>query len=614
MPDGLRALQAQKFKDATEPLTKAIKQSSISTSRDYHNAVMAAAKTRSLDQFFEIKDRNMYLINSYIARGIANSSLNENKKAIEDFSSAQRAFSFSAKAMCNRGRTYMKMNMPQEALKDLNAAIAIAPELVEAYANRAIVYRVLQQPGKSEQDLKKVAELRKKPDYEYVESAYHRDRLTDDALKQDPSNYILLTDKGFRLSHENLDTQAIPVFKKAIQSNSKFVEAYGGLTDCYLAQENFEAALATAKQAEKISPNDKKVLMRMAVIYQNTDRLKEAEPYFRRILKFPAKEPEEFRFRALCYLSMKEPRLGLAESEKCLQLAPQMYRSWDDKALCLCDLKRYTEAIQAENRAIKLKPNFATSYIHRAQIQARMHNLDAAEADLERALAIDPKDKAIYRIKGAVEAMKGNLELSVVDGQTGNSPFKRSVKGVSMDALKKEIASYSHVISTIPSQPAPFYDRAVLYIASEKLSEGISDLRTYLKLSKWSGRAASYAASLLALALRESGQSKEADQVLKNAARSISTANSVPILDLLSGRSDEQTLLKTSSKSNVETRDRLLLGIHLWQQQKISEAQKQLDWVLKKGDQNIDEYVLVSTYLRKVAFTPRRELRQFDSQ
>lgn len=614
LPVGLKALEERKFNEAIEPLTKAIKQSSISSSANYHNAVVAISKVTNPEQYFEIKGRNQYVLHSYTARGIAYSNLNDDKKAIEDFTSALIAFTKSAKATCNRGRSYMRLKMVNEAMKDFDAAIKIAPNLAEAYANRAIAYRMLRQNEKAEADTKKAAELRKDPEHEFIEQSFHRDSLIADGLNLNPKNVVLLTESGMVLFNTNREVKAIEQFKKAIQVDPKFFEAHGGLADCYMSLENFDAALACAKKAEKLRPNDGKSLIRIGMIYYNSDRLKEGAPYMRRILKLPAKTAEQFRYRTLCYLGLGDYREALKENEKSLRLEPRHARSWDDRALCFANLKRYSEAIAAQNQSISLKPDFAGAYIHRAQIYLKLHRLEDADNDLDRALALSPKDKEIYRVKGALEAMKGNLELSFADGQTGTNPVNRYTKAITKDMLKKEIARYSKIISTIPSQPAPFYDRAVLNIAMENLSAGIEDLRTFLSLSKWNGRSSSYAASLLVLALRESGRGKEADAVLRTATQRLSAANTVPILELLSGKATEQTLLKNSKSGNTETRDRLFLGIYFWQAKRIPEAKAQLDWVYNKGDQNIDEYVLVSIYRQKLALTPRKELRQFDNR
>ena len=381
-----------------------------------------------------------------------------------------------------------------------------------------------------------------------------------------------------------------------------------------MSQENYDAALVLAKQAEKLKPNDRTTVIRLGLIYYNSHRLKEGAPYMKRILKLPAKTGEDYRYRTLCNLALDNPREALKENEQAIKLDPRSPRNWDDRAMCLNDLKRYSEAIQAATQAIRFKPIWSTAYVHRAQIYAKLHNLEEADDDLDRAQQLSPNDKEIFRIKAAVEALKGNLELSFADGQTGRDPFTRSTKPVNKDTLKKEIARYTKIIATIPSQPAPFYDRAVLNIAMDNLGPGIADLNTFLKLSKWHGRSSSYAACLLALMLRENGKVEESKEIIKTAAQRLTAANSVPFLEFLAGKTNEQALLAKSKTTNTETRDRIFFGIYLLQEKRIVDAQAQLDWVQKKGDQNIDEYVLVSIYLQKAALIPRKVHRQFDSQ
>ena len=600
LPDGLKAIHANKFKEAIDPLTKAIKQASNSWASDYRNAVVTMSKVKTYEEFLEVKNRNMYVINSCTARGFAYGNLGEYQKAIDDFNLAIKAFTVSPKAKCNRGRAYLRMKMPQEALNDFNDAIKSAPNLAEAFANRAIALRMLGQAKKAEADAQRANIIRRDPENEFNETLFHRVCLVDDALKLNPKNAVLLTESGMFLLSKNKLDNAIAYFKRAVQADPNFHEAYGGLADCYMSQENFDGALAMAKKQHSMKPDDSKALIRIGLIYYNSQRLKEGAPYLRRILKLPAKTAEDYRFRGLCHIGLEEFREALVDIEKSLKMDPRNPHTWDDRAMCMYEMKRYSEAIRCENNAIKLKPDFPNAYVHRAQMYAKLHSLERADADLDRAMELAPKDKSIYRIKSAVEALRGNLELSLADGQTGTDSFTRTNRAINKEELIKEISRYNKIIATIPSQAAPYYDRALLRIAMGNLPAGIEDLRSFLKLSKWNGRSAAYAASLLVLALRENGEPADAAEILKSAGQQIKPTNTVPILEFLQHKKDQQTMLRTSKAGNTETRDRILLAIWLWQNKRPAEVQTQLDWVEKQGDQNIDEYVLVSVYRQKL--------------
>lgn len=611
--DGLRLLHARKFEEALVPLTKAIKQSSNSWSSEYQNTVAVMAKVRKVEEYFEIKNHNMYVINACTARGVAYGSIGEDQKAIDDFNLAMKAFTVSPKARCNRGRVYLRQKKPELAIKDFDAAIQQTTHLAEAYEGRAKAYQMLGEHRRAEADMRRAAVVRNDPENEFVETVFHRECLVDDALRLNPKNAVLLSEKGIVCLNTNKLEKGIEYFKKAVASDPNLFEAYGGMADCYMNKENYDDALVMAKKQEKMRPGDSKALMRMGLIYYNSHRLKEGAPYLKRILKLPAKTAEEFRFRGLCYIGLGQPREALLELDKSIKLDKKNPHAWDDRAMCFYDLKRYSEAIKAENEAISINANLASFYVHRAQMYAKLHSLEAADADLETALSIAPNDKSIYRIKSAVEAMRGNLELSFADGQTSNT-MHRTTKAITREELIKESARYSKIIATIPSQPAPYYDRAMLRIAMENLPAGIDDLRNFLKLSKWNGRSSSYAASLLVLTLRENGQPKEADEILRSASQRMNAANTVPILEFLIGKKDQPSMLKSSAAGNTETRDRLFLGIYLLQNKKYAEAKTQFDWVQNKGDQNIDEYVLVSVYNRRLGSIPRKEPRQSDSR
>ncbi len=154
----------------------------------------------------------------------------------------------------------MRLKMVNEALKDFNTAIQIAPNLAEAYANRAVVYRQLRQNEKAEVDMKKAAELRKTPEHEFIEQTFHRDSLIADGLKLNPKNVVLLTESGMVCLNTNQQNKGIEQFRKAIQADPKFFEAYGGLADCYLTLENYDAALVAAKQSRKAKAERREVV------------------------------------------------------------------------------------------------------------------------------------------------------------------------------------------------------------------------------------------------------------------------------------------------------------------------------------------------------------------
>ena len=240
--------------------------------------------------------------------------------------------------------------------------------------------------------------------------------------------------------------------------------------------------------------------------------------------------------------------------------------------------------------------------------------MDLALADLERASTLKPEDETIHLDTREVEALSGDLESAML-ADRGTAEYKRQ-QNVNQGQLVYEISSYDKVIEMSPTQPAPYYDRAILQAASGDNKKAIADLRSFLKYSNWTGKSSAYAASLLILFLRDDGQSAAAIGVAKEAKSKIKKEDQIGFLNYLTGSISEPSMLAAVKGSRYETKVRLMHAIDLFQRSKFDAAKKEIDWVAASGDRAIDEFVLVPVFSKKIEYSliPRKERRQSDSR
>ena len=61
--------------------------------------------------------------------------------------------------------------------------------------------------------------------------------------------------------------------------------------------------------------------------------------------------------KALCYLKLMEPILGIKECEKCLKLDPTFVKAYERKGKCKMMMKEFDKAMKVFEEGLKVDPD-----------------------------------------------------------------------------------------------------------------------------------------------------------------------------------------------------------------------------------------------------------------
>lgn len=593
--EGLELVAKREYEKAIRVATTAIEKYSIPCKLEMSATAEYLAQLKTDADCDALISNANNKAESYSTRGIAYAFTEKFDLATKDFDTALRSFPDSAVYICNKGRLLLRQRKLTESADAARKAIKIDPKLLEAHKllGAALNRQRKFKEANAEFNICRALSERVREDNIYLYTI----AVTTAALKLNPNNPYVYRARAY-VSWDEHKKRAEADYKKALELDPRCAAAYAGLAGIYVDSRNFKLAEPLLEKAVKLDPDVPRFWYNKGVMHSIWGQKQKALECYERAVKLEPDNPNYWRCKGSIKMKMGNPKGGLQDCLQALKLSPKYGQGFILKAQCLSKLSKFHEAIDAANKAIALSPRRAEAYQVRGYCYKCLDNMDLALADLERASKLKPEDESIHLETRDVEAMSGDLESAML-ADRDTAEYKR-LKTVTPGQLAYEISSYTNVIDMSPTQPAPYYDRAILYAASGDTKNAIADLRSFLKYSNWSGKSSAYAASMLILFLRDDGQSALAAGIAKEAKSKIKKEDQIGFLNYLTGSLSESSMLAAVKGSRYETKVRLMHAIDLLQRSSVAAAKKEIDWVAASGDHAIDEFVLVPVYSKKM--------------
>ena len=227
----------------------------------------------------------------------------------------------------------------------------------------------------------------------------------------------------------NKTDAAIPLFKNAIEANSKIEQYWISYIKALLKFNNLKAAKQAIKTAKKNGFNAKKLddlllnidvntdikipsqaqLNHLLEYYQNGDFDKAEKLALSITQEFP-KHP--FSWKALGAILKQTGRVleSLAPSQKAVELSPQDAEIHNNLATTLNELKQLEKAEASFRQAIALKPNYVEAHNNLGGTLLELGELDKAEGQFRKAINLRPDYAEAHNNLGLTLKELGRLE------------------------------------------------------------------------------------------------------------------------------------------------------------------------------------------------------------
>jgi tetratricopeptide (TPR) repeat protein len=262
---------------------------------------------------------------------------------------------------------------------------------------------------------------------------------------------------------------ALPLFKTALETNSKQVQFWFSYVDALIKTNQLEIAKSVLEQGKKLGlagervdaleeqlrfletnllgkkpkseklftaiefretgryqeaqewlinflrdePNDAEGWSLLSQIYMLDKKDAKAEKALHTAISFNSNLPSVFLNQARLLLKKSNPKEALLQAQSGYEQSSEDPESWIVLAACLTANQRDLEALAFIERALQARPNYPEAFANRALIRISAKNINGAIQDLEKAAAIKPHLTQTWGLLWTLHYQNKNLSAAV---------------------------------------------------------------------------------------------------------------------------------------------------------------------------------------------------------
>lgn len=227
-------------------------------------------------------------------------------------------------------------------------------------------------------------------------------KLQDDSARAHVGLGRVLIARG---KHEH----AIVEFKKAIEANPQFIEAYRHLLDAYEHQQNHHGVLHVVLRLHEMSPDNPTYVLRAANAYLALGELENSEAFFRKTIRLSPKLADAFKGLGDVYMAKDDYEQAMKNYHKALDIEGDDIRILNSIALSYVKMGRFEEGVAKYNAALKIEPENVSLLFNMGYAQEKWGRLEEAKHYYNLALIRNPDfQKARRRLQTVSNLAKGN--------------------------------------------------------------------------------------------------------------------------------------------------------------------------------------------------------------
>lgn len=288
----------------------------------------------------------------------------------------------------------------------------------------------------------------------------------------------------------------------------------------------------------------------------------------------------------------------LTEAEACYYLGDLQARG-----------SRLKEAEEYLQKSISLDANLAASRISLSRVRFRQQRLDEAKKLNREAITLDPKNylghlyyaRALAEDKQYEEAVNHYKQAALLkpDAWFIHTSLAESYLGLGQDAEASK--AFSAALRLNPMKPHINRDYSYTALRLARGSLASVNARLYLMRQGWRDQHSLYMVMVAHYGYRMSERSKEAAEVLEEAAaRSDTSGWPFPVIDYLRGKLRMEALLALATDNDKQTEAHAYIGMDLALKGERDQALAHLRWVRENGNRNFVEYPLALSELKRL--------------
>jgi tetratricopeptide (TPR) repeat protein len=224
-------------------------------------------------------------------------------------------------------------------------------------------------------------------------------------------------------------------YQRALAAEPSFKDVRSLLVDVLLSKNDFDGAIAVAKEAIELYPKDAGNYYRLSQIYQQQWRLIEALAELQKAVRLAQDDPRFYRAMASIYRYQDKMNDAISEQQKAVELSK-------DKAFELIELaslqdqdQKFIAAIDSLKAAVKDSPSNAIAQQKLVALLKKENRNDELIAEFNREIELEPKAEPLrlaiadaYKQAGKIDEAVEQLKVAANLEQTDPRPHREIAK------------------------------------------------------------------------------------------------------------------------------------------------------------------------------------------
>ena len=208
---------------------------------------------------------------------------------------------------------------------------------------------------------------------------------------------------GLARSHflRNAPDKAIEYYKKAINANPNFLEAYSSLIEVYEAEEMTKELFEVAQSLNERSPGNPKYCLILAKSALELGKINESDRFFKMTIRLSPKLAEAYKGLGKVNTIQEDYESAMKNFKKALDLDSGDVSTLNSLGLVHIKQGQYEEGIDMYRAALKLKPQDSRILFNLGYAKERTGDLEQASFYYKQAMTHQPNfEKARRRLEG----------------------------------------------------------------------------------------------------------------------------------------------------------------------------------------------------------------------
>lgn len=462
---GVEAIQKNNAEEAIEYLNKELEDNPdngyalawIAAVRNYQEEYGRALTAVDLAIKHIPKKDKQYRAFAYIVRAEVYAGLEENEKALADFTSAIKETPDDADIYEKRANLYYYMNRYDLADRDYQKIISIDPGSVMGYMG--------------------------------IGRNANAEKRYDDAIEQ--FNYVtrLASDYSSGYSFRAESYIGLKQYDKAVDDIIKALAIDGDNKAFHLMQQVADSAMVPLVAKLKVqsvkNPNNKYWLYCLGVVHEYTNAYKKAIEYYTSCYEKDASDVVAYYRISQCYSNMGDFSSALKHIENAIALDSTDYDYVMAKADLLYESGDTPNAILELDKYVNHAPEYFGGYYRRGWYKDNSKDIEGAIEDYSMAIILEPSYAYAYLGRGDMYARKNDMKSAIADYQKvitlDTIPNNSSCAQYAYWGLGKKdkaIEFMDKIIAKDPEEAGNYYDAACLHSRMGETDAAINFLKT----------------------------------------------------------------------------------------------------------------------------------------